>query len=109
MVRLTLCAALACSFSGVVWAEQNPVPVISIGVATMLQNGTILIGVGGGPDLDRARAVLMVEPGDTNYQSIVDHVGGLKPGETKPIPPWPDQPTPEPRKEDAKDPAPHGA
>jgi hypothetical protein len=109
MVRLTLWVVLACSFSGVVWAEENPAAAKSIGVATMLANGTILIGIGGGPDLDRARAVLMVEPGDTNYQSIVDHVGGLKPGESKPIPPWPDQPTPEPRKNDAEDGTPRGA
>jgi hypothetical protein len=91
------------------WAAESPAPVKSIGVATMLPNGIILIGVGGGSDSDRARAVLMVEPGDTNYESIIAHVGGLKPGETKPIPPWPDQPPPEPRKEDAEDGAPRGA
>ena len=34
---------------------------------------------------------VLVEPGDNNYQQIIDHVGGLKPGETKSIPPWPDQ------------------
>jgi len=52
-------------------------------------------------DLGRAarfQAVLMVEPGDTNYQQIIDHVGGLKPGETKSIPPWPDQPPRQPDK-----------
>ena len=32
----------------------------------------------------------MVEPGDSTYQPIIDHVGGLKPGETKSIPPWPE-------------------
>jgi hypothetical protein len=99
MVRRAFGIALAFSFSGAALCAENPEAKPSIGVATMLQNGTILVGVGG-PDAARARAVLMVEPGDTNYQSIIDHVGGLKPGETKPIPPWPDQP-PAPKKEDA--------
>jgi hypothetical protein len=93
MVRLALGVALAGSFAGAAWCAENLEAAKSIGVATMLPNGVILVGVGG-PDGLRARAVLMVEPGDTNYQAIIDHVGGLKPGETKPIPPWPDQPLP---------------
>ena len=98
MARLALTVALAASFSGVAWAAETPAAGKAIGVATMLPNGIILVGVSG-PDSERARAVLMVEPGDTNYQAIIDHVGGLKPGETKPIPPWPDQP---PRKDEAQ-------
>jgi hypothetical protein len=108
MVRPALWVAFACSFPGMAWAAENPAPAQSIGVATMLPNGIILIGVGGGTDLDRARAVLMVEPGDSNYESIIEHVGGLKPGETKPIPPWPNQPPPR-RKGDTKDEPPAGA
>jgi hypothetical protein len=71
----------------------------------MLANGTILVGVGGNGPAARAQAVLEIHPGDTNYQMIIDHVGGLKTGETKPIPPWPDQPAarqdPPPAKENA--------
>jgi hypothetical protein len=99
MVRLALGVVLAGCLAGAGWCAENPQTAKSIGVATMLANGTILVGVGG-PDGLRARAVLMVEPGDTNYQAIIDHVGGLKPGETKPIPPWPDQPAPAPRQDD---------
>ena len=102
MSRLTLWVALGASFSSVTWAVENPNAEKSIGVATMLQNGTILVGVSGPDSNSRARAVLMVEPGDTNYQSIIDHVGGLKPGETKNIPPWPDQPLPAPRNDGAQ-------
>src|SRR5262249_34949624 len=75
-------------------AAEDPGPTQSVGVATMLANGTILIGVGGDGPGSRAQAVLEIHPGDSNYQMILDHVGGLKPGETKPIPPWPDQPSP---------------
>jgi hypothetical protein len=91
MIRSAPLAALFLLCSGVVLAVENPAPAPSVGVATMLENGTILIGVRG-PAVDGPlQAVLMIEPGDTNYQQIIDHVGGLKPGETKSIPPWPDQ------------------
>jgi hypothetical protein len=100
MVRFAPLFALFLAFSGAALAEENSAPAptpASVGVATMLQNGTILVGVPG-PDGDsRAQAVLTVEPGDSTYQPIIDHVGGLKPGETKPIPPWPDQPPPSPQ------------
>ena len=92
MTRQAPLAVLFLACSGVVLAAENPAPAPSVGVARMLENGTILIGIRGpGPD-SPLQAVLMVEPGDTNYQQIIDHVGGLKPGETKSIPPWPDQP-----------------
>jgi hypothetical protein len=97
MARLAFLAALAVPISAAAHGAENPGDEKSIGVATMLADRTILVGVSGPEPGSRARAVLMVEPGDTNYQSIIDHVGGLKPGETKPIPPWPDsQPAPAP-------------
>src|SRR6476646_7396184 len=91
MLRSAPLVALFLACSGSVLAAENPAPEPSVGVARMLENGTILIGIRG-PGVDGPlQAVLMVEPGDTNYQQIIDHVGGLKPGETKSIPPWPDQ------------------
>src|SRR5438128_10092164 len=98
MIRTALLTALFLACSGVVLAAENPAPAPSVGVATMLENGTILIGIRG-PAVDGPlQAVLMIEPGDTNYQQIIDHVGGLKPGETKSIPPWPGQAPKEPDK-----------
>lgn len=108
MVRLALMVALASSFSGAAWAAENPGAEKSVGIATMLQNGTILVGVSGPDSGSRAQAVLMVEPGDSNYQLIIDHLGGLKPGETKPIPPWPDQ-KPAPKKDGPRAERPAGA
>ena len=95
--------ALLLAFSGAVLAAENPSPddakenpatAKSIGMARMLTDGTIMIGVGGSESSDHAQAVLTLKPGDTQYQPVLDHVGGLKPGETKPIPPWPDPPQP---------------
>ena len=91
MIRSAPLAALCLACSGIVLAAENPAPEPSVGVARMLESGTILIGIRG-PGVDGPlQAVLMIEPGDTNYQQIIDHVGGLKPGETKSIPPWPNQ------------------
>jgi hypothetical protein len=109
MVRLALWVALAASLSGLASAAENPQSAKSIGVATMLANGTILVGVGETGSDARARAVLMVEPGDSQYQAIIDHVGGLKPGETKPIPPWPNQPPRAPGKDNPSSDSPPGA
>ena len=98
MIRAAPLAALLLACSGAAPAAENPAPAPSVGVATMLENGTILVGIRG-PAVDGPlQAVLMVEPGDTNYQQIIDHVGGLKPGETKSIPPWPNQAPKEPDK-----------
>src|SRR5690242_1208510 len=85
------------AFSGSALAAETPSPANSahpsnaqsIGMARMLPDGTILIGVAAGGG-DRAQAVLELKPGDTQYQPVLDHIGGLKPGETKPIPPWPE-------------------
>ena len=69
---------------------ENPAAAKSIGMARMLADGTILVGVAARGSSDRAQAVLQLSPGDTQYQPLLDHIGGLKPGETKPIPPWPE-------------------
>jgi hypothetical protein len=62
----------------------------SIGSATMKSDGTIVLRL-------RATsahgaigdAVLLYPPGHQQYQEVLDHLGGLKPGEEKPVPPWP--------------------
>jgi hypothetical protein len=35
-----------------------------------------------------------IEPTEANYQSVIDHLGGLRPNETKPVPAWPEPPCP---------------
>lgn len=62
----------------------------SIGQATMEANGTIVLHLRAqdssrGPTGD---AVLRYPPDHPQYQSILEHIGGLHPGETKPVPPW---------------------
>lgn len=61
----------------------------SIGMITMQPDGTIVLqlrAVGPGMIGDALR---VYAPGHPRYQPTIDHVGGLAPGERKPIPPWP--------------------
>jgi hypothetical protein len=102
MLRRAFFAAVLLAFPGPMLAAENPVAAPSVGVARMLANGTILVGIRGAEPDGALQAVLMVEPGDSTYQPIIEHVGGLKPGETKSIPPWPD--TPPPKKDDKSPP-----
>jgi hypothetical protein len=63
----------------------------SIGVASLDAAGAIVLDLratDGRGILGDGRVV--VPPGDPRFRAILDHVGGLGPGETKPVPPWPE-------------------
>jgi hypothetical protein len=63
----------------------------SIGVATMEADGTIVLRlIARGPGGMRGEGVLRYPVSDPKYRDILDHVGSLKPGETRPVAPWPD-------------------
>lgn len=56
----------------------------------MQKDGTIilLLRAQDGPKLGDGR--LVVRPDAKDYQDVLRHLGGLKPGQTKPCPPWDD-------------------
>ncbi len=62
----------------------------SIGVAWLEPDGTLMMQL-------RAEsqgkaigdALLRYKPDDPRYRQMLDHVGPIKPGERKPVPPWP--------------------
>jgi hypothetical protein len=59
----------------------------SIGVARMRADGTLeldLHGPGG------AEARVVYPPTHVEYKKTLEHLGGMKPGQEKPVPPWPD-------------------
>lgn len=71
--------------------EPTPKAGKSIGVATMLDDGTIQLqlraeGEGGMV----GDALLSYPPAHHQYQYILDHLGPMKPGDSKPVPPFPD-------------------
>jgi hypothetical protein len=59
----------------------------SIGTALMGADGTITLNIRSAPGapLD---GVAAFKPGDPNYARVLSHVGGLTPGQKKPVPPW---------------------
>lgn len=79
-------------------AEKSPVPVPTpgepprpIGSAQMKPDGTIILQLraedGSGR---RGDAVLTYPASHPRYHYILDHLGGIKPGEDKEVPPWPE-------------------
>jgi hypothetical protein len=78
-------------------SEPKPVATVeqpaleSIGEATMKADGTLVLQLraespGGGA----GDALFEYPPDDPKYQETLEHIGGLKPGESKPVPPWPE-------------------
>ena len=63
----------------------------SIGVATMETDGTIILQLRTNNGL-HGHARLVYPPTHPEYPDILKHLNGLKPGEPKPVPPWPDRP-----------------
>ena len=74
---------------GLLGCQQSTAPK-AIGTATMETDGTITLVLRaeaiGGATLGDARVRYELE--DSDYPNILKHVGPLKPGETKPCPPW---------------------
>jgi hypothetical protein len=71
-------------------AVQPNVP-DNIGSATMLKDRTIVLALiywlpGGG---HTTPADLRYKPGHPEYKKILRHLGGMKPGESKGVKPWP--------------------
>ena len=63
----------------------------SIGTATMRQDRTIVLDlIARGPGM-LGDARLTYSPSDPDYEDILRHLGGLRPGEVKPVQPWNDE------------------
>lgn len=94
MGSTTICAAdLTPPPSATSAAPSSESSTPSIGIATMMPDGTIVLQLRGQADDGTvAETQLVIKPGDPTYASTLQHLGGLKPGETKPVPPWPDDP-----------------
>jgi hypothetical protein len=76
-----------CASSGM----SSIAPSASIGTATMTPDGTIVLDlIATGPGATRGEARLVYRPDHKDYRAVLEHLGGLRPGETKSVPPWPD-------------------
>jgi hypothetical protein len=70
-------------------ANNTPKPPDSIGVAWLEPDRTLVMQLRAeSKDKALGDALLRYKPDDPAYRRMLDHVGELKPGERKPVPPW---------------------
>jgi hypothetical protein len=70
-------------------ASTDLVP--SIGEATMKADRTIGLRLRAeSPEGFVGEGYFEYRPGDKDYDDVLKHLGGIAPGETKPVAPWPD-------------------
>jgi hypothetical protein len=63
----------------------------SIGKVRMKANGNIVLTLRTvGPDGDKSEASYTYRTTDAGYSGLLAQVGGLQPGESKQVPPWPE-------------------
>ena len=91
---VALASSLATNFAGIAIAadrSSQPIPcedIDSVGRAKMSADGTITLQLRSlWPD-PIAESQLVYPPDDPQYEEIKHHLGGIKPGESKPVPPW---------------------
>ncbi len=60
----------------------------SIGVATMAADGAITLRIRSLPPGPIGEGTFIYRPGEARYDEVKSHIGGIAPGETKPVPPW---------------------
>ncbi len=61
----------------------------AIGEAWLETDGTITLHLRQTADGMPLTATFTYKTDDKDYESVLEHLGGLKPGETKLVPPWP--------------------
>jgi hypothetical protein len=63
----------------------------AIGVATMKPDRTIVLQLRAtGPGGMVGDGIVEYPPTHANYAEVLQHLGGLEPGQEKPVPPWPE-------------------
>ena len=70
----------------------QPSPPPYVGAAKMSSDGVITLQLWSQDGPNIAEAMVRIRPGEPRYEETLRHLGGLKPGEAKAIPPWPTPP-----------------
>ena len=71
-------------------SAAEPAP-LYIGTATMEADGTLVLWLRAESGAIVGHGTMTVRPGDPHYEDYKRHIGGIAPGETKPVPAWPDE------------------
>jgi hypothetical protein len=75
-------------FSGTACTQNRKVdaaPPESIGVARMAVDGTVTLEM-----FRPGHGILTYRKSDKDYKDVIQRLGGIRPGEVKPVLPWPD-------------------
>ena len=88
VARLALAAALAVSAAPAVSAEEPDGRTI-IGVATMEADGTLVLRLRTAEGCFTGEASLTYPPDHPDHRAVLAHVGGVRPGQSVPVRPWP--------------------
>jgi hypothetical protein len=92
MTRIAMAvAALLVSASAGIAEETSVKQPIMIGDATMTEDRTIIINLRRTADGMNVSGIAKFPVSDPHYKEVLDHIGGMSPGETKLVPAWPDQ------------------
>lgn len=59
-----------------------------IGEAFMDENKTVILQLWSSTDFSPLKATVAYDSGDSGYQEIIEHLGGLRQGEMKLVPGW---------------------
>jgi hypothetical protein len=86
-LALVMPALLAISIAPAIAEPAQPI----IGTATMASDRTITLDLYGDKSNDYAAGHFEYKTTDKDYAVVLAHLGGLKPGEHKPVPAWPTQ------------------
>lgn len=83
---IALLLLIALSVSPMALAEESKQKAPSIGIATMDKEGTIHMRLRSGPSGEASFEYKKTNP---EYNKILKHLGDMKPGDVKSVPPFP--------------------
>ena len=89
LVLIMLCVARASTAEQVRQSDARP-SMLYFGTAAMLDDGTLALHLRLTSDGKPVSDVLTYKISDRAYDNVLRHLGGLRPGETKPFTPWKD-------------------
>lgn len=92
MLALAACTSAPLPAPAPVPDEATLADDATIGVATLLADGTLVLHLYAPLEGGRGEAEFRYAPGTPDHAEVLTHIGGLRPGQSKPVPPWPDTP-----------------
>ena len=72
-------------------AAEPPAAPAPIGEATMLEDGTLVLDLVATAGGTHGHGRVTYAPSDPQYAAVLEHLGGMQPGERRAVPPWPDE------------------